>query len=541
MTEEFTQYGLRGASDVLTLTATSSVETQSQYAIAEYPAQSKKKTSRAKSPTCKKTTRNPKSSKISAPASTSKGKVCVPYWSELCAERSSKLWLPTAIDWRDLASNSSISLSVKPVEKSWFSTKFLSAPKESLGLTSAPLFTSSLVGSMDGANTRAKRIRIYPTSSQRALFKQWFGVSRLVYNKTVEFLKQPETKADWKAIKTGILNSLPDFCKPVPYMIKSIAIKDACAAVSAAKRKYRDTGKIHEVSFRSRKNPSQSLFVQGPAISDAGIYPSISGKGLRYTEALPDKRVGKKSTTGKENLADSRMIFEYGRWFLCIPTAKMMEMADNQGRIVALDPGIRTFQTFFTETSCGQIGNGDFSRIARLATHLDDLLSRLDPNRKDSVTAKRRYSMRRAAQRLRARIRDLVDELHWKTCRFLVTNFDVIILPTFETSDMVLKCKRKIRRKSVRSLLTFSHFRFKQRLKNKASEFGKVVIDADEAYTSKTASWTGEIKQIGGAKFITSNGIRVERDINGARGIYLRALVDHPGILDDILAKVSKC
>lgn len=29
--------------------------------------------------------------------------------------------------------------------------------------------------------------------------------------------------------------------------------------------------------------------------------------------------------------------------------------------------------------------------------------------------------------------------------------------------------------------------------------------------------------------------------INGARGIYLRALVDHPGILDDILAKVSKC
>jgi IS605 OrfB family transposase len=176
-----------------------------------------------------------------------------------------------------------------------------------------------------------------------------------------------------------------------------------------------------------------------------------------------------------------------------------------------------------------------------IANHLDDLLSRLDPNRKDSVTAKRRYSMRRAAQRLRARIRDLVDELHWKTCRFLVTNFDVIILPTFETSDMVLKCKRKIRRKSVRSLLTFSHFRFKQRLKNKASEFGKVVIDADEAYTSKTASWTGEIKQIGGAKFITSNGIRVERDINGARGIFLRALVDHPGILNDILAKVSKC
>ncbi len=57
------------------------------------------------------------------------------------------------------------------------------------------------------------------------------------------------------------------------------------------------------------------------------------------------------------------------------------------------------------------------------------------------------------------------------------------------------------------------------------------ALDADEAYTSKTASWTGEMKNIGGAKFITSGGITVERDINGARGIFLRALTDRPEIL----------
>ena len=68
-------------------------------------------------------------------------------------------------------------------------------------------------------------------------------------------------------------------------------------------------------------------------------------------------------------------------------------------------------------------------------------------------------------------------------------------------------------------------------MKDKASESGKVVLDVDEAYTSKTASWTGEIKQIGGARYITSGGIRVERDINGARGIFLRALSDRPEIL----------
>ena len=373
---------------------------------------------------------------------------------------------------------------------------------------------------MEGVNTRARRIRIYPTASQKRLFKQWFGVSRLAFNRTVEHLRQPGITADWKAIKGGLLSTLPEFCAAVPYQIKSIAIKDACDAVKAAKRKFKSIGTFNKVRFRSRKAPSQGCYIPKSAVKADGIYYTISGKGLAFAEALPD------------TFGDCRLTFEYGRWYLCIPTKTTMRGAENQGRIVALDPGIRSFQTFFSEASCGQIGQGDFSRIARLASHLDDLLSRLDPKRTENrVTAKQRYSMRRAAGRMRLRIRDLVDEIHWKTCQFLVQNFDVILLPTFETSDMVLKCKRKIRKKSVRSLLTFSHFRFKQRLKNKASEFGKVVVDVDEAYTSKTASWTGEIKQIGGAKYITSGGVRVERDINCARGIFLRALVDHPEIL----------
>ena len=56
------------------------------------------------------------------------------------------------------------------------------------------------------------------------------------------------------------------------------------------------------------------------------------------------------------------------------------------------------------------------------------------------------------------------------------------------------------------------------------------VQDVCEAYTSKTASWTGEIVRIGGAKVIRSNGVSMDRDYNGARGIFLRALVDTPSL-----------
>lgn len=51
----------------------------------------------------------------------------------------------------------------------------------------------------------------------------------------------------------------------------------------------------------------------------------------------------------------------------------------------------------------------------------------------------------------------------------------------------------------------------------------------------KTASWTGEIKNIGGSKTITSDGLTLDRDLNGARGIFLRATVDTPLLRDNLL------
>jgi putative transposase len=130
-------------------------------------------------------------------------------------------------------------------------------------------------------------------------------------------------------------------------------------------------------------------------------------------------------------------------------------------------------------------------------------------------------------------VQNLIDELHHKAALFFVKNFDCILLPTFATSQMVSKAGRKISNKTVRNLLTFAHYRFKQFLKNKAFEYGKTVLDVCEAYTSKTHPETGEIKQIGGAKRIRLlSGEWVNRDVVGARNILLRALVDMPHVFN---------
>ena len=48
-----------------------------------------------------------------------------------------------------------------------------------------------------------------------------------------------------------------------------------------------------------------------------------------------------------------------------------------------------------------------------------------------------------------------------------------------------------------------------------------------------TISWNGKIKKIGGAKFIKDDGVVVDRDYNGARGIFLRGLCEIQPSLED--------
>jgi putative transposase len=486
------------------------------FATAEFQALSNETTSIDKSCICDNSTQTQKLFLTSVRDSTLKEKVSFAYWTDFCGEISSRLLLPVGTDYADLDSRSFSIWSNKTVEKSWYSTKLYIAQVPN----SQPIFSASSMSSLaectDSENIvkKSKKIQISITTEQKQIIKQWFGVSRYVFNQTIEYLQQPETKANWKAIKTGILNNLPEWCKKVPYQIKSIAIKDACTAVSNAKKKYKQTGVIQQVKFRSRRDRMQSSYIPKSAVSEIGIYRTVLGK-IHYTEALPKK------------LGDCRLVRHLGCYYLAVPHELPRTISEKQGRVVAIDPGVRTFATMFSETSFGAIGDKDIGRIQRLCYYLDNLISR-----STKTTAKTRYRYRKAMDRIRRKIRNLIDEVHHKLARFLVDNYDVILLPTFETSEMVLKNSRKIRSKSARQMLTWAHYRFKTFLKHKAFETGKLVIDCCEAYTSKTVSWTGEIKHnLGGASVIKSaDGQAMLRDLNGARGIFLRALVDSPSL-----------
>ena len=150
-----------------------------------------------------------KLSKKSEVVSTLNAKGCVGYWDELCAEMSSRLWLPTKTVLQDLEQTSSSSFSTRMAENSWFSTKFHFPPKKNLPEICSQFYTYFHAGFTvcESTSMKSRKIRIYPTAKQRQLLRQWLGTSRYVYNQTIEYLRQPETQANWITIKKWLLKN----------------------------------------------------------------------------------------------------------------------------------------------------------------------------------------------------------------------------------------------------------------------------------------------------------------------------------------------
>ena len=509
------------------------------YAIAESHQRSKEMTSKGKSTSCETSIPTLKLSEILGAVSTSKDEVFKAYWTDFSQAINSNLLLPIGIDSVDSALKRYNTWWSKTVANSWFSTNLFTVPRA----TNSPLICSqSCMSSVaectdsDATVTKSRKIPLLLTREQKKLLRFWAAGKRAAYNETLKYLQRHRGKSPhWKTLKPKILRQLPNCYKTVPYQIKGDAVREAWQAMRNAKIKVsKQTGEKQNLRFQSRRMPTQSLFIPASAIRENGIYPTLLGD-IEYAEPLPAP-IAKKREKGEpkpiNEVCDSRLLCEDGSWYLCV-THNDPKKSPSTGamRVVALDPGVRDFLTYFSETGFGWLGHQAINRIQRLCVYLDRLLSRIAT----CTVRRKKRTMRRAANQIRRRIRNLVKELHCKLVYFLVSNFDVILLPSFDTSQMTLRHERKIRKKSVRQMLTLSHYKFKQRLLEKAAQHGKHVIIVNEAYTSKTVSWTGEIKKnLGGSKIITAeDGTSMHRDLNGARGILVRFLTWIHALLDE--------
>ena len=406
------------------------------------------------------------------------------YWDKRCEVLSPFLWLPAEKVLDNMHDSSANLEGVNALSDTWFDSQTYSLPYSSHhnNRNTPQSGTQAL---------RSRKIRIYPDKAQREILTLWMRTARYVYNKTLEHINSG-SEADWLAIKRWMLNELPAWTENVPYQIKAVAIRDACI-------NYRLTAKNNTTArFRARRDAKQTVFVPKASATKRGVYSRFLGR-MDYAEDWPEPE------------GDCRIILDCGRWFVSVPVSVQV-FPERAGKTASVDPGVRSFMTFYSLDSCGKIGKGAFSRIYSLCSYLDDLKSRMP-----SVNHRQRYKMKKAADRLRWRIRNLAEELQHKTALFLVRNFDVIALPELRADFAEMFTSP-----SMREILGETHSGFQEFLRAKAKEYGTTIIAQNEEWTSQTCSWNGEITEPG--RVIRNKGVTLDRDYNGARGIFLRAL-----------------
>lgn len=434
-----------------------------------------------------------------------------PFWCDSCEVISSNLLSHIQIDHADLETCLS-----KQENRTWFLTENKFHQIEDYQRNFLKSYKTSFV-ECERLDTQIKsrKIRIYPTQQQKILFKKWFGVSRKFYNETLVIYKKGSQKT-WDKVYQEIAeqNKEYDYIKAVPYQVKKIAVKDYRDSLSRNMRKAKRLGKPFEMKFRTKKNPKQSCYIPKAAISSSGIYHTIAGK-LKMKE---------RQWFENEDIKACRLTLEFGKWFLGIPKEVKTAPLENQEGVVSIDPGIRTFATYFsTEGYFGKLGKGSFERILRLNLMIDKLISKMSKE----TNKHKKSNLKRSIFKVRFKIRNLIDELHWKVIKFLTSRFKVIIFPPFNVSEMIKKSKRKLNKKVVRSMNSFRFYEFKERLKLKCKENGITFVESSESFTSKTNSFTGElIKNLGSKEKFEFDNIFVDRDINGARNILIRAMRD---------------
>jgi putative transposase len=310
----------------------------------------------------------------------------------------------------------------------------------------------------------------------------------------------------------------------VPYDTRQLAIKAFTSSYKASlallKKGYI---KHFELKFLTKKDRSDVFYINKRALtSDLKIFkrklknPKINLRKKAKQSLLRYIRESKTISDGDfPIIRDSA-----GRYYLCIVQKihRTNKNINSDDGIVALDPGVRTFQTYFSQKEFGTIGDGINMDIRKI----NDKIERLEALKAKSKS-KTRYNLKRRCLKSRSKITNKVNDLHWKAVSFLTRRYKVIFLPIFKTKQMTSNSPNK---KTNREMYNLAHYKFKMRLKHKAKINGCRVIDCCESYTSKTCTNCGELNDVGSKKIYecAKCNCKIDRDLNGARNIFIRCL-----------------
>lgn len=377
-------------------------------------------------------------------------------------------------------------------------------------------------------------MRIYPSDDLRSYLRQCMGATRFFYNKGVKYLNDnSEKNPSFIDLRKECLSSNKNLNEDeqwqsdIPYDTRQLALKDVIAARAACVSNIKN-GNIDkfELKYKSRKMNTWMCHVDHRQIDfqRKKLFPSKKINNS-FKVIRNDRKWWNKQSFDKMNNDFVVILEKPDKYYICFSLErKKPNKIDNENKVISLDPGVRTFQTFYDpDGTSGKIGDNVVEKIERKALLIDKLKSLITKCK----NKRKKHNMKRRCLKSITKIKNTTKNLHWQTVSFLVNNYDNIILPEFNVKNMIERKYRKIRSNSVRGMLGLSHYKFKEKLKTKCKELGINLLIVNESWTSKTCGRCGSLNmKLGGQKVYKCKkcNYNTDRDINGARNILLRTL-----------------
>ena len=465
-----------------------------------------------------------------------------PFWKQTSLVLSEKLLLPIETDYQDLDLKSLKQFSKISPQLSQLSTIHLM--KINNPTCHKTLCHSLQISSQDTVENEnikliTKKIRFYPNTTQKLFFNKCIGTFRYFYNKSNQYVKNlmlTEKKLPSAIsvrnkilIKNSDLSDNDKWQAEIPYDTRQAAIFKLINAYKTAfsllKKK---VIKQFDVKFLKRKAPKHYFEIDNKAIridnnSNIRIFSTILKDNIRIRKR---DRLKIKNTFDKYAYTNTIIKKEYDKWYIClvIPKEKLVQKETTPiFNSVFLDPGVKTFQTFYSPDGiCGKLGN-DISNVK-----LKPIITKFKKILKDKRTQRNKKNVKKRCNKLITKVKHIISDLHNQTSTFLTSMFKTIIIPIFEVQKMVSKTTRSIHKPSVINLLHLSHYKFRMKLTHLCAKNGTKLYVIDESYTSKTCGKCGTLKSdLGNNRIFNCDvcNLVIDRDLNAARNICIKNVI----------------
>ena len=396
---------------------------------------------------------------------------------------------------------------------------------------------------------------------------------------------------------------LGDWFDDVPYDTKQLAIKTAVANMKTCiKNKKSGRIKTFHIKPKSKYFKKQFFHVDRRALKELDdsnfcLFTTLSKKEPLHMKTKENKwlhqhfndyiikkyiKKGKDEDEKEEDndnnpdvkyRHDMIVTYDSGRYYLIVPHEKEIKKNKIKNKIVSIDPGVRTFHTFYSpDGMIGDLGvdldvkllnihkkrdtyiskmdltgnklkdiqkrEDDLNKLERKQKKIEDLNKLKEIKKKIKKTIKklkgkckrklirRKKHLKKRIYQLDNKIKNVVTAAHWNIASYYCKNYNTIVIPHFDVKNIKKIMKRDRKAKSdtrIRKLMTLNHGKFLERLKHKCKVTGTRLCIVDEEYTTKSCGNCGLLNNPKRSKtYRCKCGVVAGRDVNAARNILIK-------------------